>query len=149
MDTVNKLKNKNVIKLRSKKLRSKKLRIQKTKKFATLCIILLSLLIIGTSIKNMYVYFRCSDFIYSLDYYFTHWKDKDLRLIEVDSFSVLSKTNNTVEIEAYGFAYKKPYKETYLIGTFIEDDKGRWHMESVKLKNEESKIENEEDVITN
>lgn len=54
-----------------------------------------------------------------------------------------------VEIEAYGFAYKKPYKETYLIGTFIEDDKGRWHMESVKLKNEESKIENEEDVITN
>ena len=106
MDTVNTLKNKNVIKLRSKKLRSKKLRIQKTKKFATLCIILLSLLIIGTSIKNMYVYFRCSDFIYSLDYYFTHWKDKDLRLIEVDSFSVLSKTNNTVEIEAYGFAYK-------------------------------------------
>ena len=92
MDTVNTLKNKNVIKLRSKKLRSKKLRIQKTKKFATLCIILLSLLIIGTSIKNMYVYFRCSDFIYSLDYYFTHWKDKDLRLIEVDSFSVLSKT---------------------------------------------------------
>ena len=46
MDTVNTLKNKNVIKLRSKKLRSKKLRIQKTKKFATLCIILISLLII-------------------------------------------------------------------------------------------------------
>ena len=104
MDTVNTLKNKNVIKLRSKKLRSKKLRIQKTKKFATLCIILLSLLIIGTSIKNMYVYFRCSDFIYSLDYYFTHWKDRNLRLIEVDSFSVISKTDNTVEIEDYGFA---------------------------------------------
>ena len=31
MDTVNTLKNKNVIKLRSKKLRSKKLRIQKLK----------------------------------------------------------------------------------------------------------------------
>ena len=134
MDTVNTLKNKNVIKIRKKKLHNKKLRIQKTKKFATLCIILLSLLIIGTSIKNMYVYFRCSDFIYSLDYYFTHWKDKDLRLIEVDSFSVISKTDNTVEIEAYGFTYEKAYEKTYLIGTFTQDSKGRWQMKSVKQK---------------
>ena len=144
MNTVSAVKKQNLLKINHKKKK-----IQRNRKIIVISILLLTLFIIGTSIKNMYVYFRCSDFIYSLDYYFTHWKDKDLRLIEVDSFSVLSKTNNTVEIEAYGFAYKKPYKETYLIGTFIEDDKGRWHMESVKLKNEESKIENEEDVITN
>lgn len=143
MDTVNTLKKKNVIKLRNKKLR-----IQKIKKLAIICIILLSLFIIGTSIKNMYVYFRCSDFIYSLDYYFTNWKDKDFRLIEVDSFSVISKTDDTVEIEAYGFAYEKPYKETYLIGTFTEDDKGCWHMESVKLKSDESQTEIEDDIVT-
>lgn len=148
MDTVNTLKNKNVIKLRSKKLRSKKLRIQKTKKFATLCIILLSLLIIGTSIKNMYVSYRCSNFIYSVDYYFTHWKDKSLRLIEVESMSVISKIDNTIEIEAYGFAYEKPYKKTYLIGTFTEDDKGRWHMTSVKIKDETSAIETEENITS-
>ena len=72
--------------------------------------------------------------IYSLDYYFTHWKDKYLRLIEVESFSVISKKNNTVEIEAYGFTYKKPYEKTYLIGTFTQDSKGRWQMKSVKQK---------------
>ena len=144
MNTVSAVKKQNLIKMNHKKKK-----IQRNRKIIATGILLLTLFIIGTSIKNMYVYFRCSDFIYSLDYYFTHWKDRDLRLIEVDSFSVISKTDNTVEIEAYGFAYEKPYKETYLIGTFTEDDKGHWHMESVKLKNEESKIENEEDVITN
>ena len=80
----------------------------------------------------MYVSFRCSNFIYSLDYYFTHWKDKDLRLIEVESFSVISKKNTTVEKEPYRFTYEKPYEKTYLIGTFTQDSKGRWQMKSVK-----------------
>ena len=86
----------------------------------------------------MYVYFRCSSFIYSVDYYFTHWDDKNLRLINVESISVLSKIDNSIEVEAYGFGYEKPYKRTYLIGTFIEDDKGRWHMESVRVKESET-----------
>ena len=87
----------------------------------------------------MYVYFRCSSFIYSVDYYFTHWDDKNLRLINVESISVLSKIDNSIEVEAYGFGYEKPYKKTYLIGTFTEDDKGRWRMESVKFKEAEAK----------
>ena len=143
MDTVNTLKKKNVIKLRNKKLR-----IQKIKKLAIICIILLSLFIIGTSIKNMYVSYRCSNFIYSVDYYFTHWKDKSLRLIEVESMSVISKIDNTIEIQAYGFAYEKPYKKTYLIGTFAEDDKGRWYMKSVKLKDETSDTKTEENITS-
>lgn len=96
----------------------------------------------------MYVSYRCSNFIYSVDYYFTHWKDKSLRLIEVESMSVISKIDNTIEIEAYGFAYEKPYKKTYLIGTFTEDDKGRWHMTSVKIKDETSAIETEENITS-
>lgn len=120
------------------KLNNKKNHIQRNRKIVAISILLLSLLIIGTSIKNMYVSYRCSNFLYSVDYYFTHWKDKTLRLIEVESMSVVSKINNTIEIEAYGFAYEKPYKRTYLIGTFTEDDKGRWHMESVKLKNSDT-----------
>ena len=99
MNTTHTLKNKNVIKLNNRKNRIH----QRNKKILITCILLLTLIIIGTSLKNMYVSFRCSNFIYSLDYYFTHWKDKDLRLIEVESFSVISKKNNTVEIEAYGF----------------------------------------------
>ena len=91
----------------------------------------------------MYVSSKCSNLIYSVDYYFTHWKDKSLRLIEVESMSVISNTDNKIEIEAYGFAYKKPYKKTYLIGTFSEDDKGHWHMESVKIKEENSNIKSE------
>ena len=132
MNTTHTLKNKNVIKLNNRKNRIH----QRNKKILITCILLLTLIIIGTSLKNMYVSFRCSNFIYSLDYYFTHWKDKDLRLIEVESFSVISKKNNTVEIEAYGFTYEKPYEKTYLIGTFTQDSKGRWQMKSVKQKSQ-------------
>ena len=96
----------------------------------------------------MYVSYRCSNFIYSVDYYFTHWKDKSLRLIEVESMSVISKIDNTIEIQAYGFAYEKPYKKTYLIGTFAEDDKGRWYMKSVKLKDETSDTKTEENITS-
>lgn len=138
MSTVSVIKKENLIKINHKKKK-----IQRNRKIIATCILLLTLFIIGTSIKNMYVSSKCSNLLYSVDYYFTHWKDKSLRLIEVESMSVISNTDNKIEIEAYGFAYKKPYKKTYLIGTFSEDDKGRWHMESVKIKEENSNIKSE------
>ena len=143
MSTVSVIKKENLIKINHKKKK-----IQRNRKIIVISILLLTLFIIGTSIKNMYVSYRCSNFIYSVDYYFTHWKDKSLRLIEVESMSVISKIDNTIEIEAYGFAYEKPYKKTYLIGTFTEDDKGRWHMTSVKIKDETSAIETEENITS-
>ena len=143
MNTVSAVKKQNLLKINHKKKK-----IQRNRKIIVISIILLTLFIIGTSIKNMYVSYRCSNFIYSVDYYFTHWKDKSLRLIEVESMSVISKIDNTIEIEAYGFAYEKPYKKTYLIGTFTEDDKGRWHMTSVKIKDETSAIETEENITS-
>ncbi|WP_297712780.1 hypothetical protein [Clostridium sp.] len=136
MSTVSAVKKQNLIKINHKKKK-----IQRNRKIIVIAILLLTLFIIGTSIKNMYISYRCSNFIYSVDYYFTHWKDKSLRLIEVESMSVISKVDDTIEIEAYGFAYEKPYKKTYLIGTFAEDDKGRWHMKSVKLKDTDSTTE--------
>ena len=143
MSTVSTIKKQNLIKINHKKKK-----IQRNRKIIVISILLLTLFIIGTSIKNMYVSYRCSNFIYSVDYYFTHWKDKSLRLIEVESMSVISKIDNTIEIEAYGFAYEKPYKKTYLIGTFTEDDKGHWHMISVKIKDETSAIETEENITS-
>ena len=143
MNTVSAVKKQNLLKINHKKKK-----IQRNRKIIVIAILLLTLFIIGTSIKNMYVSYRCSNFIYSVDYYFTHWKDKSLRLIEVESMSVISKIDNTIEIEAYGFAYEKPYKKTYLIGTFTEDDKGRWHMTSVKIKDETSAIETEENITS-
>ncbi|MBS6184668.1 MAG: hypothetical protein E7E64_10730 [Clostridium celatum] len=136
MNTVSAVKKQNLIKINHKKKK-----IQRNRKIIIIAILLLTLFIIGTSIKNMYISYRCSNFIYSIDYYFTHWKDKSLRLIEVESMSVISKVDNTIDIQAYGFAYEKPYKKTYLIGTFAEDDKGRWHMKSVKLKDTDSTTE--------
>ena len=65
-----------------------------------------------------------------------------------ESMSVISKIDNTIEIQAYGFAYEKPYKKTYLIGTFAEDDKGRWYMKSVKLKDETSDTKTEENITS-
>ena len=143
MNTVSAVKKQNLLKINHKKKK-----IQRNRKIIVISILLLTLFIIGTSIKNMYVSYRCSNFIYSVDYYFTHWKDKSLRLIEVESMSVISKIDNTIEIEAYGFAYEKPYKKTYLIGTFTEDDQGRWHMTSVKIKDETSAIETEENITS-
>ena len=143
MSTVSAVKKQNLIKINHKKKK-----IQRNRKIIIIAILLLTLFIIGTSIKNMYVSYRCSNFIYSVDYYFTHWKDKSLRLIEVESMSVISKVDNTIEIQAYGFAYEKPYKKTYLIGTFAEDNKGRWHMTSVKIKDETSTTETEENITS-
>ncbi|MDO5779494.1 MAG: hypothetical protein Q4Q02_03110 [Clostridium sp.] len=143
MSTVFAVKKQNLIKINHKKKK-----IQRNRKIIIIAILLLTLFIIGTSIKNMYVSYRCSNFIYSVDYYFTHWKDKSLRLIEVESMSVISKIDNTIEIQAYGFAYEKPYKKTYLIGTFAEDDKGRWYMKSVKLKDETSDTKTEENITS-
>lgn len=143
MHTVSAVKKQNLIKINHKKKK-----IQRNRKIIVISILLLTLFIIGTSIKNMYVSYRCSNFIYSVDYYFTHWKDKSLRLIEVESMSVISKVDNTIEIQAYGFAYEKPYKKTYLIGTFAEDNKGRWHMTSVKIKDETSTTETEENITS-
>ena len=141
MSTVSVVKKQNLIKINHKKKK-----IQRNRKIIATGILLLTLFIIGTSIKNMYISYRCSNFIYSVDYYFTHWKDKSLRLIEVESMSVISKVDNTIEIEAYGFAYEKPYKKTYLIGTFTEDDKGRWHMESVKIKDAQVQPNTEDNI---
>lgn len=132
MNAVHAVKKKNSIKLHNKKKH-----IQRNRKIVATCILLLSLFIIGTSLKNMYVSYRCSNFLYSVDYYFTHWKDKNLRLIEVESLSVISKIDNTIEIEASGLAYEKPYQKKYLIGKFTVDNKGRWYMESVKIKDSE------------
>ncbi len=141
MNTVSAVKKQNLIKINHKKKK-----IQRNRKIIAIGILLLTLFIIGTSIKNMYVSYRCSNFLYSVDYYFTHWKDKSLRLIEVESMSVISKVDNKIEIEAYGFAYEKPYKKTYLIGTFTEDDKGRWHMESVKIKDAQAQPNTEDNI---
>lgn len=141
MNTVSAVKKQNLIKMNHKKKK-----IQRNRKVIAIGILLLTLFIIGTSIKNMYISYRCSNFIYSVDYYFTHWKDKSLRLIEVESISVISKVDNNIEIEAYGFAYEKPYKKTYLIGTFTEDDKGRWHMESVKIKDAQAQPNTEDNI---
>ena len=145
MNTVSAVKKQNLIKINHKKKK-----IQRNRKIIAIGILLLTLFIIGTSIKNMYVSYRCSNFLYSVDYYFTHWKDKSLRLIEVESMSVISKVDNKIEIEAYGFAYEKPYKKTYLIGTFTEDDKGHWHMESVRLKDDQAlpDTDTEESIIS-
>ena len=145
MNTVSAVKKQNLIKINHKKKK-----IQRNRKIIAIGILLLTLFIIGTSIKNMYVSYRCSNFLYSVDCYFTHWKDKSLRLIEVESMSVISKVDNKIEIEAYGFAYEKPYKKTYLIGTFIEDDKGHWHMESVRLKDDQAlpNTDTEENIIS-
>lgn len=130
------------------KSKNKKVHIQRNRRIVFISLLLISLLIIGTSIKNMYVSYRCSDLVYAIDHYFTNWDDKNLRLINVELFNVLSKVDNTIEIEAYGFGYEKPFDKKYLIGTFTEDTNGTWIMTSVKLKDNNLNIKTDNDDTT-
>ena len=64
MNTVSAVKKQNLLKINHKKRKYKE-----NRKIIVISILLLTLFIIGTSIKNMYVSYRCSNFIYSVDYY--------------------------------------------------------------------------------
>ena len=114
------------------KINNKKRRIQRNRRILFSSILSLIILIfLGIIVRNLYITNRCSNLIYAIDHYFTSYSDKDLRLIKVESISIISKTNNEIEIEASGFSYKKPYNKTTLIGRFTQNSHGQWVIQSI------------------
>ena len=71
-------------------------------------ILIIIFIIAGLLLKTKYVSYKCQDLTYAIDYYFTNWEDKDLRINRVQSIT--------------------------LIGEFTKDQNGSWIMDSVEKK---------------
>ena len=113
--------------------------------FATKKLILLTFLITififsFIYIRNVYINNKCENLIYSIDYNFTNSNDKELRLIEVENFSLLSQDNDelskntsTMIVQATGFRDAKPHKKISVVGTFKKDSSKVWEMTEIDL----------------
>lgn len=113
------------------------------KRFNCFITILVSCLVILTIIgRNMYVSTKCKDALYAIDYYMTNYKDKSLRLLKVESLSVVENNDGKLIIDAYGISYSKPYLKINILGTFERDVNGKWQMTDINLKNDDEKITN-------
>lgn len=92
--------------------------------------------------KNIYVATKCKNALYAIDYYITNCKDISLRLVKVESLSVVESTDGELIIDAYGISYSKPYLKINVLGTFKKDSNGRWEMTDINLKADDEEITN-------
>ena len=129
-----------MIQKRSKKNRTytrvQRLKKRRRKFFAIIFPIVLILLLVtgGVLLKNKYVSYKCSNLTYAIDYYFTNWMDKDLRINRVQSMTFIDKTEDSVIVEAFGLSHNKPYRRTTLVGELTKDPDGSWVMNSIAKK---------------
>ena len=91
-------------------------------------------------LRNVYINNKCEDLIYSIDYNFTHYPDKELRLIEVESIAILSENtpdsltdSSTVFIQGAGFRSAKPHSKIKVLGTFVKNDSNIWILKDLSL----------------
>lgn len=129
-----------MVQKRSKKNRTytrvQRLKKRRRKFFAIIFPIVLILLLVtgGVLLKNKYVSYKCSNLTYAIDYYFTNWNDKDLRINRVQSMTFIDKTEDSVIVEAFGLSRNKPYQRTTLVGELTKDPDGSWVMDSIAKK---------------
>ena len=97
-------------------------------------ILIIIFIIAGLLLKTKYVSYKCQDLTYAIDYYFTNWEDKDLRINRVQSITLIGKSEDKATVEAFGLSHTEPYQRTTLIGEFTKDQNGSWIMDSVEKK---------------
>ena len=134
-----------MVQKRSKKNRTytrvQRLKKRRKKLFAIIFPIVVVLLLItsGILLKGKYVSYRCSNLTYAIDYYFTNWKDKDLRINRVQSMTFVDKTEDKVIVEAFGLSHNEPHQRTTLVGELTKDSSGSWVMNSLEKKDDSQK----------
>lgn len=115
--------------------RKKNYTLKKQKKLIKIRILLIlfSTLIILSfySLRKTYISYKCESLTYSVDYYFTNWKDKNLRLLGVESITLIENDETTATIQAVGLSYKPPRYTQTLVGKFIKNENGSWEMTEV------------------
>lgn len=88
----------------------------------------------GFIIRTKYISYKCQNLTYAIDYYFTNYKDKDLRINRVQTMTFIDKNDTTVKVEAFGLSYKQPHQRTTLVGELNKNDNGSWVMNSLEKK---------------
>lgn len=129
-----------MVKKRSKKNRTytrvQRLKKRRRKLFSiTFPIVLILILVVsGILLKERYVSYKCNDLTYAIDYYFTNWKDEDLRINRVQTMTFIDKSDDKVVVEAFGLSHTKPYQKTTLVGELTKEQNGSWIMDSLEKK---------------
>lgn len=97
-----------------------------------LLLLFISLVIFSLySLHKTYVSHKCRNLTYAVDYYFTDYNDKNLRLLGVDSITLLENNENVVTVEVVGLSYVTPrYKQT-LYGKLTRDKDGSWDIDNI------------------
>jgi hypothetical protein len=118
--------------------RKKTYSFKKQKKLRISRILLILLLILAIfsfySLRKNYISYRCKNLTYAVDYYFTNWKDKNLRLLGVESITIIENDEDIATIEAVGLSYKTPRYTQTLIGKFVKNKDGSWQMNEISNK---------------
>ena len=129
-----------MVQKRSKKNRTytrvQRLKKRRKKLFTIIFPIVLIVLLVtgGVLLKGKYVSYKCSNLTYAIDYYFTNWKDKDLRINRVQTMTFVDKTEDKVVVEAFGLSHTEPHQSTTLVGVLTKDPNGSWVMKSLAKK---------------
>ena len=129
-----------MVQKRSKKNRTytrvQRLKKRRKKLFLIIFPIVLIVLLItsGLLLKGRYISYKCSNLTYAIDYYFTNWKDKDLRINRVQNITFVDKTDDKVVVEAFGLSHNEPHQRTTLVGELTKDSNGSWVMNSLAKK---------------
>lgn len=114
----------------------KKHTLKRRKKLLTIRILLISSIFIifsFYSLQKAYISNRCKNLTYAIDYYFTNWDDKNLRLRGVDSIIFLEQNKDTAKVEVSGLSYIPPRYKQRLIGEFKKTEDGSWKI--IELSN--------------
>lgn len=99
-------------------------------------LIIIFFIIIGLFLKTKYISHKCQDLTYAIDYYFTNWKDNDLRINRVQSITFINKEESKATIEAFGLSYTEPHQRITLVGELTKDQTGSWIMNSIQKKDD-------------
>ena len=138
-----------MIQKRSKKNRTytrvQRLKKRRKKLFAIIFPVVLIVLLITSLVllKGRYVSYRCNNLTYAIDYYFTNWKDEDLRINRVQTMTFIDKTEDKVIVEAFGLSHTEPHQRTTLVGELTKDQNGSWVMKSLEKKDTSEDISEE------
>lgn len=115
--------------------RKKNYSVKKQKKLLILRISLISLLVLTSfsfySLRKNYISHKCKNLTYAVDYYFTNWKDKNLRLLGVESITLIENDESLATVEAIGLSYKTPRYTQTLVGKFVKNKDGSWEMHEI------------------
>lgn len=129
--------------------RKKNYSLKKQKNLLKLRILLILLLVLTIfsfySLRKNYISYRCKSLTYAVDYYFTNWKDKNLRLLGVESITLIENDEDIATIEAVGLSYKTPRYTQTLVGKFIKNKDGSWEMNDISNKGISKTDDSDED----